>query len=226
MDKIATITKQRRLTKVLFAALILLLFGLFAFQLWYHATRTSATVDESPHILAGYRYWQCGDFGINPEHPPLLKLLATAPLNFRTLVEPPWECGSRLTSKPDSFLFGTKFIIQNGVDEIVIPTRLSSALMSLLLAALVFAATWQMFGRWEAAAALALLAFEPNLVANGSLVTTDMAIATTAFAAVYALYRFRQKQNVYRFILVGLALGLMLAANIRRSSSCRYFSRC
>lgn len=211
-DKSDTILKHHRLARILPVALAALLFGLFAFQLWYHATRTSATVDESPHILAGHRHWQCGDFGINPEHPPLLKLLATAPLIFRTLVEPPWECGSRITSKPDSFLFGTKFIIQNGVDDIVIPARLSAALMSLLLAAIVFAATWQMFGWWEAVTALALLAFEPNLIANGSLVTTDTAISATAFAAVYALYRFRQKPNVLRFVPVGLAVGLMLAA--------------
>lgn len=196
----------------LYTVIVVLLFASFVFQLWYHATRTSATVDESPHILAGHRHWQCGDFGINPEHPPLLKLLATVPLISRTLIEPNWDCGSQITSKPDSFLFGTKFIIQNGVDEIVIPVRLSAALMSLLLAALVFLAAWQMFGRWEALTALALLAFEPNLIANGSLVTTDMAIAATAFAAVYALYCFRQKPNVFRFVTVGLALGLMLAA--------------
>ena len=69
------------------------LIAAFAAQLVYHAVRTSATVDEPDHILAGHRHWQCGDFGINPEHPPLLKLLATAPLNFRTLNEPPWDCG-------------------------------------------------------------------------------------------------------------------------------------
>ena len=195
-----------------YRAVIVLLFGLFAFQLWYHATRTSSTVDESPHILAGHRHWQCGDFGINPEHPPLLKLLATAPLNFQTLVEPPWDCGSKLTSKQESFLYGSKFISQNGVDAIVVPARLSAALMSLLLAALVFAAAWQMFGRWEALTALALLAFEPNLIAHGTLVTTDMALTATAFGAVFALYRFCQKPNVFRFILVGLAIGLMLAA--------------
>ena len=196
----------------LFASAVVLVFGFFVFQLWYHATRTSSTVDESPHILAGHRHWQCGDFGINPEHPPLLKMLATATLNFQTLVEPPWDCGSRLTSKQESFLYGTKFIIQNGVDAIVIPARLSAALMSLLLAALVFAAAWQMFGRWEAITALALLAFEPNLIAHGTLVTTDMALTATAFAAVFALYRFCQKPNAFRFILVGLAIGLMLAA--------------
>jgi 4-amino-4-deoxy-L-arabinose transferase-like glycosyltransferase len=202
----------RRFPNLLLASGIVLLFGLFAFQLWFHATRTSATVDESPHILAGHRLWQCGDFGINPEHPPLLKLLAAAPLNFQTLIEPPWDCGSRMTSKPESFLFGTKFMIQNGVDAIVVPVRLSAALMSLLLAILVMAATWQMFGRWEAVTALALLAFEPNLIANGSIVTTDMALSATAFAAFYALYRFCRDPNAFRFLLVGTTVGLMLAA--------------
>jgi hypothetical protein len=82
------------------------LFAAFAFQLVFHAVRTSPTVDEAPHILAGYRHWQCGDFGINPEHPPLLKLIATAPLNFMDLAPPPWECGSKLTSKFDMFSYG------------------------------------------------------------------------------------------------------------------------
>ncbi len=69
-----------------------------------------------------------------------------------------------------------------------------------------------MFGRWEAIMALALLAFEPNLVAHGTLVTTDMTLSATAFAAALALYRFCQKPNMVRFVLVGLAVGLMLAA--------------
>ena len=74
----------------LYTVIVLLLFAFFAFQLWFHAVRTSVIIDEPAHILAGHRHWHCGDFGINPEHPPLLKLLATAPLNVRNLVEPNW----------------------------------------------------------------------------------------------------------------------------------------
>ena len=196
----------------LYAFSVLLLFGLFAYQLWFHATHTSVTVDEPAHILAGYRHWQCGDFGINPEHPPLLKLLAAAPLNFRNLIEPNWVCGSKMTSKFDSFSFGNSFLVDNGVDSIVTSTRLAAAVISLLLAVLVFLAAWELFGRWEAVTALALLAFEPSLIAHGSLVMTDMALTATAFAAVYALYRFQNKANWFRFVLVGLAFGLMLAA--------------
>src|SRR4026208_2281382 len=128
---------QRRIfgrrEELLFASLVICLLGAFAFQLWFHATRTSATVDEPDHILAGHRHWQCGDFGINPEHPPLLKLLATAPLNFRTLSEPPWDCGSKFTSKFDTFSYGSTFLVENGVDSVVITTRLAASLMGLLL---------------------------------------------------------------------------------------------
>jgi tetratricopeptide (TPR) repeat protein len=204
--------EMTRKERTFFVAIVALFFAAVAFQLVYHAVRTSATVDEPFHILAGHRHWQCGDFGINPEHPPLLKLLATAPLNFRRLSEPPWECGSKFTSKFDGFSYGSTFVVENGMDNVVITTRIAASLMSMLLAVLLFLAAWEMFGRWEALVALAIVAFEPSLIAHGSIVTTDMAISATAFGAVYALYRFTKEQTLLRFLVAGLALGLMLAA--------------
>ncbi len=201
-----------RQKEIFFVAAAVFLLAAFTLQLVYHAIRTSATVDEPDHILAGHRHWQCGDFGINPEHPPLLKLLATVPLNFRELSEPPWECGSQLTSKFDAFSYGSTFLVENGVDWVVISARLAASLMSLLLALLVLSATWEMFGRWEALTALAIVAFEPNLIAHGSIVTTDMAISATSFGAIYALYRFGKDPTWLRFAVSGLAFGLMLGA--------------
>ncbi|HKX83834.1 MAG TPA: glycosyltransferase family 39 protein [Pyrinomonadaceae bacterium] len=198
-------------TKVFVAASVVL-FAAFAFQLVYHAVRISPTVDEPPHILAGHRHWQCGDFGINPEHPPLLKLLATAPLNFMNLKEPPWECGSKLTSKFDMFSYGNTFVVENGIDRVVVPARIGASLMSMLLALLVFFAAWEMFGRWEAVTALSILAFEPSLIGHGSIVLTDMAISATSFAAMYALYRFGKDQSWSRFAVAGIAFGLMFGA--------------
>ena len=198
-----------RLTTLLVFAVLL---GLYAFQLWFHATRTSSTNDEAYHILAGHRYLRCGDYGINPEHPPLLKLLAALPINSYDLAEPSWPCGSKATEKYDGFLAGAQFLSRNGVDRILIPTRLAASLMSLLLAALLFLAAWEMFGKAEAFVALALLAFEPTLVAHGSLVATDMALTATFFAATYALYRYRRKPGAARLLVAGLAVGLMLAS--------------
>src|SRR5207247_1426190 len=133
----------------------------------------SATSDEPVHILAGYRYWECGDFVINPEHPPLLKFLATAPLRARRLVEPDWPCGSRAPSKVEVAYGGAELVARNGMEQILIPTRLAAATMSVLLALLVCGVAWEMFGRAEALVALAILSFEPTVIAHGSLVTTD-----------------------------------------------------
>jgi tetratricopeptide (TPR) repeat protein len=85
-------------------------------------------------------------------------------------------------------------------------------LMSMMLALLVFLAAWEMFGRWQALTSLAIVAFEPNFIAFGSLVLTDMAISATAFGAVYALYRFGKYQTWPRFLIAALAIGLMLSA--------------
>ena len=102
-------------------------------------------------------------FRINPEHPPLLAARhGTA--QFPPTFEPPWQCGSKLTSKFDAFSYGSTFLVENGVDSVVISARLAASLMALLLAVLVFCAAWEMFGRWEALTALAIVAFEPNLI--------------------------------------------------------------
>jgi hypothetical protein len=50
---------------------------------------------------------------------------------------------------------------------------MAAALLSLLLAPLVFAMAREMFGTAAAFLALALLAFDPNILAHGALVTTD-----------------------------------------------------
>jgi tetratricopeptide (TPR) repeat protein len=208
MDPSASV-EHRLFGRRFYGVLIVIFFGLYAFQLWFHAIRTSATIDEPVHILAGYLHW-CGDFGFNPEHPPLLKMLATASLIGKDLVQPPWDCGSKITSRADSYFFGNLFLVENGVDRIVIPARLSAALMSLLLALLVFLAASEMFGRWAGLTALALLVFEPNLIAHGALVTTDMAVTVGFFAAVYALYRYVKSPTILRLLTVGLAVGLTL----------------
>ncbi|MGB5015482.1 MAG: glycosyltransferase family 39 protein [Pyrinomonadaceae bacterium] len=205
--------QTQRPGRLLFSAAVVLLFGVLAFQLWFHTVRTSATFDEPIHTLAGHQYWYCGDLGINPEHPPMLKLLAAFSMNFRSsVVESKAECGTRLVPKPEADGFGGTFLTDNGVDSIMIPARLSAALLSMMLAVLVFLATREMFGKWEGLTALAILAFEPNLIAHGALVTTDMALTATAFAAAFALYRYSKDPTWLRFIVVGLAFGLMLAA--------------
>ena len=42
----------------------------------------------SAHLYAGYQHWRARDFGVNPEHPPLVKLVAAIPLLGMELKQP------------------------------------------------------------------------------------------------------------------------------------------
>jgi len=67
--------EPRRIYVNVGVCLLLLLFG---WQLASTVRQESLTWDEGDHIFAGYMSWKTHDFGLNPEHPPLMKLLATA----------------------------------------------------------------------------------------------------------------------------------------------------
>jgi hypothetical protein len=74
---------------LLLAAMLLLLLG--------SVREDSLTADEPAHITASYAYLRFRDGRFNPEHPPLIKMLAAAPLlplplHF-PLVHPAWQDG-------------------------------------------------------------------------------------------------------------------------------------
>lgn len=177
-------------------------------QLVLSVRQRSQTWDEGDHIFAGYMSWKNGDFGLNPEHPPLVKLLATIPLLSVPLNVP--ELQNRFF-KEDAFLGGKDFLYRNDADAILIRTRMAAAILTLLCALLVFFGTREMFGVGAAFVALTLLAFDPNLLAHGAFVTTDAGISCFMFATIYAFYRYVKIPSWWRLSLVGLSLGLALA---------------
>lgn len=190
------------------AAGVLLLLLIIGVQLALSVRQESQTWDEGDHIFAGYMTWTRADFGLNPEHPPLLKLLATAPLLPTPLKVP--ELQERYF-KEEAFLDGKEFLYRNDADAILFRTRMAAATLTLLTALLVFAATREMFGKGAAFVALAVLAFEPNLLAHGALVTTDAGISCLMFATVYAFYRYAKAPSLWRLLFVGVSAGLALA---------------
>src|SRR5581483_7645095 len=79
------------------------------------------------------------------------------------------------------------------------------------LALLILLGAREMFGGVAALIALLLFVFNPNVVANGALVTTDMALSATLFAAVYTFYRYTRRPTPTRLLLCALACGLTLS---------------
>ncbi len=173
------------------------------------ARANSITWDEDDHIYAGYMSWKHGDFGLNPEHPPLVKLLAAVPLLNLSLKMPPLQNRS---FKIEAFLDGKDFVFQNDADKILLRARMAASLLALLLAVLVFLAAQEMFGTGAAFIALALLTFDPTMLAHGAVVGTDIGCSCFMFASIYAFYRYVKAPSVTRLVVTGLAAGLALAS--------------
>ena len=188
---------------------VAILIALFALQLWLSVRRTSQTWDEGDHIFAGYMSWKTGDFGLNPEHPPMVKLVAALPLLPMKLAVPKLH---QRDFKVEAFLDGRDFVYGNDADTILARTRTAASVFALALLVLAFLAAKEMFGAGAGFIALTLLVFEPNLLAHGAYVTTDVALSCGLFATVYAFYRYVKAPSMWRLAATGLAAGLTLAA--------------
>lgn len=178
-------------------------------QLFFSARRNSITWDEDDHIYSGYMSWKHADFGLNPEHPPLVKLVATLPLLGMSLRVPPLQ---NRFFKLEAFLGGKDFLFKNDADMILLRSRMAASIFTLMLGLLVFLAAKEMFGTPAGFIALSLLVFDPNLVAHGALVTTDVALSGFMFASVYAFFRYVRAPSAWRLVIAGFAAGLALTA--------------
>jgi len=124
--------------KWVWAAVVALL-AVQAAQMAYVVHRESLTWDEDDHIFAGYMMLHTSDYGLNPEHPPLVKMLAALPLLGRNLWTPPLQ-GRNF--KAEAYLGGRDFLARNdgGGQRLVFQMRLMAGLLALGLSLLVFLA--------------------------------------------------------------------------------------
>ncbi|MGE5053491.1 MAG: ArnT family glycosyltransferase [Acidobacteriota bacterium] len=192
---------------------ILVLCGLVVIlgvQLVAAVRQWSITSDEINHLHAGYRYLTCGDFGWNPEHPPLLKLVAALPLLSMQVNDPaPGACGMA-DSKAIDFHVGHDFIFANP-ERVLMAGRAAASVFVFGLLVLVWFGARKMFGVEVAILASSLFVFEPNILAHGALVTTDIAASFGFLAGVLALYLYFETRVGFYLILTGLATGVALA---------------
>src|SRR5580704_4865739 len=171
----------------------------------------SLTFDEANHIFAGYMMWHSGDYGLNPEHPPLVKLVATLPLLQQKLWVPPLQ---QRMFKTEAYRDGRDFLERNDGPRhrLLLCMRLAAGIFTVGLSVIVFLMGSTLFGETAGLLALLLVVFEPNVLANSDLVTTDMGVACFFLATIYCFYRYARQPSVIRLLLAGLAAGLTLSA--------------
>src|SRR5665213_2244350 len=173
--------------------------------------RESLTFDEDDHMYAGYRMWKNGDYGLNPEHPPLVKLLATLPVLGKKLWVPPLQGRD---FKMEAYLDGRDWLARNdgGSQRMVFRMRMATGLLALGLSLVVFLMTRECFGTGAGLIALTLLVFDPNIAGHSALVTTDMGVTLFFLASLYAFYRYVKAPTIPRLIIAGVVAGLLLAS--------------
>src|SRR5580704_3973410 len=136
------VSKRRRKFYWLAAVALLVLQATLALTIVH---RESLTFDEDNHMFAGYMMWKAGDYGLNPEHPPLVKLLATVPILSEPLWVPP---PMHRFFKAEAYLNGRDWLAHNDGDRqhLVFKMRASAELLALGLCFLVFLSAREWFG--------------------------------------------------------------------------------
>ncbi len=195
------------------AAALLCIMGVAAF---FSMRSDSLIFDELAHIPAGYSYLTQQDYRLNPEHPPLFKDLAAAPLLFlnlhfpadkevwlQTKEAPPWWV---------QFDIGTEFLFRSGNDpkQIVLFSRLPMIGLLLFLGWILFTTTRKLFGNYAALGSLFLFTFSPTFLAHGRLVTNDVAATLGAFAATFLWLEFLKHPTKTNILKAGIVFGIAM----------------
>ena len=180
---------------------------------------TSPTSDETVHLSAGWSYLATHDFRINPEHPPLLKMMAAAPLmsmriSRDALKGEGWRDSIQHLKGEWSFPYQFFYEQKNGVFVNDPTTMFRRARLVLLLfcgvgtALIIFFWALELWGPWGAALSVSLYCFDPNFIAHSGLVTTDVGVCFLMTAAVYCFWRWWRRPTWWNASLFALAFAV------------------
>ena len=171
--------------------------------------RLSETADEATHLYSGYRYLACGDLTVSPEHPPLARIVAASPLLAMNLGV---SCAPFQGTDLAQSLEGLNWLYAHDWRLAFSRARLAGSVFAVALCLLVWMAARHMFDLATSLMATVLVVFEPNLLAFGSRIMTDVPVASMLLFAVYAFYLWTRNRTAPFLLMTALAMGLTLLA--------------
>jgi len=192
--------------------IVLALLAVMAANLFAVIARKSITIDEIAHVPAGYYHLVAGNYTLNNEHPPLIKYWAALPLLFLQPNEPPLAALDNVdfyTRTGDAF---AKFWTANASQFELISfwTRVPMIVLTLVLGWLIFVFTKDLANPRAGILAVALYTLEPNILAHGRIVHTDLPAALAYLLFAFVLYRYHRLPSFRSALLLGLVSGVAL----------------
>ena len=186
-------------------AVLLLAYGLMMSS----ALRKSSMVDEQSHLFRGVAYLQEGATHFLLGHPLFASSLSALPvltepnLNL-PLEEPAWESGDWSVAG-DAFLWR----LNSNPQRIIFLGRLPVMWLTLLLLALIYRWGRELAGGFVGLLALIFLAFDPNLLANGRIISGDVPLTLFFTLTIYGYWRWSTRDAGWSgLLLAGVGLGL------------------
>jgi hypothetical protein len=191
------------------AALVLLCLVTAGLSVW-EAVGDAPTIDEPVYVTAGTTALVRHDLRLNPQHPPLSKVLAAAPV---LLAEPSIPAGAvwrnhkqRVYSK----VFLEDLRRAGQLREVTFLSRLVPILELLVTGLLVYALARRLAGAAGGIFAASLWLLNPFVIGLGHLDGIDIPFTLTALAVALTLVRWLENRAPARLIAVGLACGAAL----------------
>jgi tetratricopeptide (TPR) repeat protein len=179
------------------------------------ATRLdSFDIDEAYHITAGVTYVRLGDYRLNPEHPPLIKLWVGTLLPPGVVKTPKFR---PMAEKWDERHFTeTVVFTENDPDVVQRRARLAMFVLNGILLLGFALAVWRAFGDRigpvMAIGTLAFLVIDPTIAAHLPVVLTDLPVALLGATALLLAWNAFRWGRITDVLIAGLALGLTLGA--------------
>lgn len=182
-------------------------FLLIYFWLALHAAWVkSPTNDEPVHILRGYALLTRGDFQLQEDHPPLSHRVIGSLLRIEPSLPaleslPSWETNRDRNQIALELLWNDQTNLRRSIFLGRIP---------IIFTGLLFGAALIRASRGSPIVA-ALWALAPNWIAHSALATNDAMLTITFGLACMATVAYRNKPNVWRLLVAGLAIGLTMS---------------
>ena len=171
----------------------------------------SPAFDEITHLPSGFSYLKTGEIKLNPQHPPLIKMLSAFPLLFLDL-KFNIQDQNLVGPQTDEWQFGRDLLFNNNVDRVIFWGRIPIILLSVLLGLYIFKWGKELFNYKAGVIGLFIYAFMPNIIAHSQFVTMDLGVTAFSFIAMYYLWKFTDSPCNKNILCSGLSLGLALGS--------------
>ncbi|MCA9956362.1 MAG: phospholipid carrier-dependent glycosyltransferase [Anaerolineales bacterium] len=201
--------------------LVVLAVWLFFFLALDSMVHDSPTMDEQNHLARGAAFVKTGDPRLSLEHPPLVNSLSGLPMLLLPDLVYPFDHPSWTEMQPPDiywYNFADQFVwrVNHDVTRMIFLGRLPIVFLTLGLALVGFHFARLFWGRPSAYLAFIMALFEPNLLANGRLITTDLGgtlFMTLALLLVWRMWTV-SGWNWWRWLAAGVGLGLAFGSKL------------